>query len=139
MAITTTDITTDNPYIGTGWSFPPTFSPSGADLNMTTGIEDIENSLRILFNTEIRERVMQPYYGSGMKQKVFDSINQNFLTYTKYIILHAITYHEARIALESLDLVLDEQNEGKLIININYYIRGDYKKYNFVYPYYITP
>lgn len=138
MAITTTDITNNNPYIGTGWSFPPTFSPNGVDLEMTTGVEDIENSLRILFNTEIKERVMQPYYGSGMKQKVFDSINQNFLTYTKYIILHAITYHEARISLESLDLILDEQYEGKLIVNINYYIRGDYKKYNFVYPYYVT-
>jgi uncharacterized protein len=138
MASTSTDITTDNPYIGTGWSFPPTFSPGGEEIAMTTGKEDIENSLRILFNTEIKERVMQPYYGSGMKQKVFDAINQNFLTYTKYIILHAITYHEARIALESLDLVLDEQEEGKLIININYYIRGEYKKYNFVYPYYVV-
>lgn len=134
----TTDITSENPYIGTGWSFPPTFSAAGGDIAMTTGKEDIENSLRILFNTELRERVMQPYYGSGMKQKVFDSINQNFLTYTKYIMLHAITYHEARIKLESLDLILDEQIEGRLVVNINYYIRGDYNKYNFVYPYYVN-
>jgi hypothetical protein len=39
MASTSTDITTDNPYIGTGWSFPPTFSPGGEEIAMTTGKE----------------------------------------------------------------------------------------------------
>ncbi|WP_255815952.1 hypothetical protein [Chryseobacterium sp. MA9] len=38
-------------FLGTGWSFPPEFNETEGKLAMTTDVEDINNSLKILLST----------------------------------------------------------------------------------------
>ena len=61
---------TEKEIIGTGWAFPPQFDPDTNTTVMAAGVEDINQSLYILFTTELGERVMQPNYGTAMKSMI---------------------------------------------------------------------
>jgi uncharacterized protein len=50
----------DKDFHGIGWSFPPQFSKSQRGVVMLRGMEDIESSLKIIFDTLPGERVMRP-------------------------------------------------------------------------------
>jgi|SRR5690606_2036242 len=125
----------DKPFIGTGWGFPPTFHKSDRSVSMTSGREDIENSLHILLTTHVGERVMQPRYGCNMDKLVFEPLDTTLHAYMKDLIETAILYFEPRIILNSVKLQ-PVVMEGKIEILIDYTIAGTNTRYNFVYPFY---
>ncbi len=125
-------------FLGRGWSFPPEFDKSAKGVAMLEEEKDIESSLEILFSTKLGERVMQPTYGCNLDDMVFESMNLTMLTYMKDIIENAILYHEPRIKLEKLDIDTSNQNEGMLLIVLNYIVRATNSRFNYVYPYYLN-
>ncbi len=138
----------DTSFLGTGWGFPPTFLREGGQAGAVTGCAkgrvvmvvdetDICQSLKILFNTALGERVMQPSYGANLKGQVFEPMNATVLTFIEDLLRTAIIYHEPRIETERLS-VEPEQLEGRLLIEIDYRIRGTNSRFNFVYPFYLT-
>jgi len=124
--------------IGTGWSFPPAFTPGGENMLMTTGIQDIENSIHILLSTALQERVMQPTYGCNLDSMLFESMNEHFKTYLKHLVKSAIMYHEARIKADNINVKMDESVEGRILIIIDYTIRSTNTKLNYVYDFYLN-
>lgn len=127
-----------SPFIGTGWSWPPVFTPGGEKLEMTTGVEDIENSLQILLSTALQERVMQPAYGCNLDGMLFETVNEHFKTYLAHLVKTSITYYEARIKADNIEVKTDEGNEGRVLVVVDYTIRSTNTKYNFVFPFYIN-
>lgn len=125
------------PYVGTGWSFPPSFSAGGIGMNTVTGVTDIEESIFILLSTSLQERVMQPTYGCNLDSMLFESVNEHFKTYLAHLVKTAITYYEARIKLNSVEVQIDEVEEGRVLIVIDYTISSTNSKYNYVYPFYV--
>src|SRR4030095_2382592 len=128
----------DRPFVGRGWSFPPEFDKAAKGLVMLEEETDIESSLQILLSTRIGERIMQPTYGCNLDEMVFESMNLTMLTYMRDLIENAILYHEPRIELEKVDIDTSNQNEGMLLIILNYVVRTTNSRYNYVYPYYIN-
>ena len=63
---------TDPSFLGTGWSFPPTFTRGGAEVDLVSGADDIEQSLQILLSTRLGERLMQPDFGCDLQQVMFE-------------------------------------------------------------------
>lgn len=124
-------------FIGTGWQFPPSFTAGGQQVNMSTGIQDIEQSLHLLLSTSLRERVMQPTYGSNLNAMVFEGVTENFKTYLQHLVKTAITYHEARIKAEKVEVIAENSAEGNVLIVVDYTLRNSNTRYNFVYPFYI--
>ena len=84
-------------FLGTGWSFPPTFSPSYRGVKMTADIEDINSSIQILLSTRPGERVMQPGYGCNMEVLLFEALTTTLKTYVKDLIHKAVMHYEPRI------------------------------------------
>jgi phage baseplate assembly protein W len=125
-------------FLGRGWSFPPEFDKAAKGVLMLEEEKDIESSLEILLSTRLGERVMLPTYGCNLDDMVFESMNLTMLTYMKDIIENAILYHEPRIELEKLDIDTSNQNEGILLIVLNYMVRTTNSRYNYVYPYFIN-
>ncbi|MCK5705601.1 MAG: GPW/gp25 family protein [Cyclobacteriaceae bacterium] len=123
------------PFIGTGWDFPPTFQKADSSNAMTSGREDIENSLKILLTTKVGERIMQPRYGCNMDKLVFEPLDSTLQAYMKDLIETAILYFEPRIILNSV-ILTPVYNEGKIEIMIDYTIAGTNTRYNYVYPFY---
>lgn len=125
------------PYVGTGWGFPPSFSAGGIGMNTVTGVTDIEESLFILLSTSLQERVMQPTYGCNLDSMLFESVNEHFKTYLAHLVKTAIIYYEARIKLNNVEVQIDEVEEGRVLIVIDYTISSTNSKYNYVYPFYV--
>lgn len=124
-------------FLGTGWSFPPTFRQQGRSLDMTEDVADIQSSLRILLSTRVGERVMQPRYGCNMDRLVFEAIDTGLLAYMEDLVRTAVLYFEPRIILDALDL--DPQPlEGRVDIVVRYTVAATNTRYNFVFPYYLN-
>jgi uncharacterized protein len=125
------------PFLGTGWGFPPTFDRALRGVIMVSGIEDVCQSLRILLDTALGERVMQPKYGANLENMVFEPMNTAILTYIEDIVRTAIVYHEARIKLIAVNMSTEMQYEGRVDINIVFELRSTNTRFNFVYPFYL--
>lgn len=126
----------DQSFLGTGWGFPPEFNRDAGEVRMVRGAEDIDESLRILMATVPRERVMQPAYGCGLKQLVFESINESTLTLIRDAIQRAVLFFEPRIDLEDIEIDEGQAHEGVLLIKLNYIVRTTNSRTNLVYPFY---
>jgi phage baseplate assembly protein W len=122
-------------FIGTGWSFPPTFQRGARSVHMLDDETDIRSSLEILLGTEIGERVMQPKYGCNMFRLVFEPVDTTLQAYMKDLIRTAILYFEPRIILEDVTLV-PQLKEGRIDIHIDYIIARTNTRSNYVYPFY---
>lgn len=126
----------ENDFIGTGWSFPPAFSKEKKGVETTTGNEDIQKSLEILLRTAVGERIMEPRYGCNLDHMVFESMDTTTKTFLKDKIRTAILYFEPRIDLVRIVMNYTEELEGKILIEIEYVIRGTNSRFNMVFPYF---
>ena len=126
----------DNSFLGTGWSFPPQFNKSGAGVIMVSLEDDIRESLKILLGTSPGERTMQPSYGCGLRDLVFDNIIESAVTELKDTIDRAVLFFEPRITLNSVTIDTSEQFDGVLKINLDYTVRRTNSRSNMVYPFY---
>lgn len=126
----------EDPFIGRGWSFPPSFDKDIAGVAMSAGIRDIEESLRIIFTTVLGERIMNPLFGCALDDNVFEVMNASRVAYIENQVRTAIIYHEARIDADQVTVDFD-QNAGTLLISVGYKVRGSNSRFNFVFPYYL--
>lgn len=124
-------------FLGTGWGFPPTFSPGGAEVATVSDAEDIAESLRILLATRPGERVMRPRYGCDLDGQLFEEVDQGFVNSLTSTIEESIVYDEPRIELENVEATQDDDNPGLILISIEYTIRHTNARYNMVYPFYL--
>jgi len=122
-------------FLGKGWAFPPTFNKGKKGVEMTSDVDDIEQSLTILLSTRVGERIMQHRYGCHMEKLLFEPLDTTLQAYMQDLIKTAILYFEARILLDKVVLEPDV-NAGKINIIIYYTVAGTNSRYNFVYPYY---
>jgi phage baseplate assembly protein W len=127
-----------NSFLGTGWSFPPSFAASGGDVQVVSGVEDIEQSLAILLSTQRGERTMQDDFGCDLSEFLFGEISQGLIGRVRSFIEDAILHHEPRIALNSVDVSESGAEAGLLLISIDYTIRATNSRFNMVYPFYLN-
>lgn len=125
-------------FLGTGWSFPPTFVRAARTVEMTSGEEDIQRSLRVLLATALGERVMLPDYGSNLEDLLFEPIDTGLQTLLFDRIRTAILTYEARIEVTEISLQTDQVTEGILLIEVAYRVRATNSRFNFVFPFYRT-
>ena len=128
----------DVSFLGTGWSFPPTFTEGGKDVATVSDAEDIHQSLQILFATSLGERVMQDDYGCDLCRFLFEEIDRSLITSLTGLVSDAILFNEPRIALNNLEISDGQAEAGLLLIHIEYTIRTTNSRYNMVYPFYLS-
>ncbi|MEN7530455.1 MULTISPECIES: GPW/gp25 family protein [unclassified Cupriavidus] len=125
-----------SPFLGRGWQFPLQFDPRTRQVGMVAGVDDIEESLRILLRTHPGERVMQPTYGCAVRRAVFETLNESTLTELKEMIRKAILFFEPRILLDRIDTTLLTL-EGRVDFRLHYIVRTTNTRHNLVYPLYL--
>jgi phage baseplate assembly protein W len=127
---------TNESFLGRGWGFPPEFSKNTASVLLTEGEEDIEKSLEILLSTRQGERIMVPDYGCNLDELLFKPLNLTLKTYVTDMIKTAILYHESRIDVEKIKIEPSTDNDGLLLIYIDYRVRITNSRKNLVFPFY---
>jgi len=124
------------PFLGRGWTFPPTFDKALARVDMLEEEADVASSLEILLGTMRGERIMLPLYGCGMEELVFESLDTRIKTLMIDKIESAILYHEPRVLVERVQLDDSNELEGVVLISVTYKVKTTNSRFNFVYPFY---
>jgi phage baseplate assembly protein W len=124
-------------FLGTGWSFPPTFRRETATVDMLANEADVKSSIQIIISTINGERVMLPNFGCNLQAHVFDVMNTPTIAMIQKVVNDALVYNEPRIIVESVTAIPDEVN-GTLNIDVQYTIITTNTRYNYVYPFYIN-
>lgn len=128
-----------NTFLGTGWSFPPTFDNTSGSVDLVKDIDDINQSLNILLSTSLGERVLQPTYGCNLQDYLFEPLSSSVIGYIQDLVENALLVYEPRIkaekvlvtAADSFDII-----EGRFTIEVEYTIPGTNSRFNYVYDYY---
>jgi uncharacterized protein len=126
----------NTPFLGRGWSFPPTFSKTLNAVEMLEQEADISSSLEILLTTAPGERVMLPDFGCNLEELVFENLDTTLKTLMAHKIEAAVLYHESRIDVEKVKLDTSRENEGVILIEVIYRVRSTNSRFNFVFPFY---
>ncbi len=130
---------TNNSFLGTGWSFPPSFNRDAGTVDLVSNVDDINQSLNILLSTSLGERVMQPEYGCNLEDYLFESLSSTMIGYIKDRVMNSILYYEPRIIAEKIEVTSDDSVdlfEGRFTIIVEYSIPGTNSRFNYVYDYY---
>lgn len=127
----------EDPLLGTGWSFPPTFSRATLAVGMVSGNQDIRQSLEILPHTALGERIMLPSYGSRLGTFVFTDLTRTVATEIEDDIRTAVLYWEPRIELLDVTVRPDRERDSVLLIALSYLIRQTNTRSNLVFPFYL--
>lgn len=125
-------------FLGTGWSFPPSFSKGGAQVAMVSGHEDIAQSLQILLGTRQLERIMHEDFGCDLQNCLFAEMDQSLVNHLNSLIGNAVLFHEPRIVLNQLDISPSNEHDGLLLITLDYTVRSTNSRFNMVYPFYLN-
>jgi hypothetical protein len=124
-------------YYGRGMSFPVAIGPSGA-LAESSGVEKVEESIRIILGTQYGERIMRPTFGCNLKSLVFAPNNSATANLARFYVQQGLAQWEPRIdVLEVLVKNADFGGVGGLLINIHYRLRATQDVQSLIYPFYL--
>ena len=124
----------DASFLGIGWGFPPTFSRVDGGVGMVASLEDIRESLWVLFSTALGERIMQPGYGCDLWSMAFSRLTASVQEQIRDILSRAILHWEPRIDVLSIEME-QEPLEGRLLITLDFRVRQTNTRSNMVYPF----
>jgi phage baseplate assembly protein W len=124
-------------FLGTGWSFPPEFGRGGGEVAMVSDVEDIQQSLALLFATAQGERPMLESFGCSLESVLFGEMAEPLVNQIQSLIHDAVLRHEPRIRLLSVD-VTPEAAAGLLRIQLAYAVQATNSRYNMVFPLYLN-
>jgi phage baseplate assembly protein W len=130
-----------NSFLGTGWSFPPSFDNETGEVELVSNETDIQQSLDILLSTSLGERVMQPEYGCNLNDYMFESLSSTLIGIIKQKVENSILFYEPRIIAERVDVTAADSFdllEGRFTITVAYIIPETNSRYNYVFDYYIN-
>ena len=128
----------DQQFLGRGWGFPVTFGNQGRMVTVVDADVDIQQSLEILLSTHVGERVLNPTFGWKRDSLMFEPLSTSFAAYLTREIETAILFFEPRIELNSVTFDPEPNQEGLVLIKIDYTIRTTNTRTNLVYPFYVT-
>lgn len=104
--------------IGTGWNFPPTFNKAlNTEQNQVSwvatvdGVEEIKQSIRLILNTSLGERIYYPDFGCNLNDYMFEELDNSLGYNLLDVCLQSIKKYEKRISVYHSRFEL-EPNQG---------------------------
>jgi len=127
-----------NELLGTGWTFPPRFNVPASGPATVKGEALIEQSLYVLLNTRVGERIHDAAYGCALSDYLFQIPDAEMLSDMREDIAKSIEAHEHRITLQEINFDTESIYDGYLNIHLEYQINDTNSPGNLVFPFYIT-
>ena len=100
-----------------GIAFPPRIGPDGR-VAWSSGAQNVRESIRIILQTSLQERIMRPSFGGGLEQFLYESNTLATRTQIEERTQRALARWEPRAAVEdvSAETVPDEPSAVELTI-----------------------
>jgi phage baseplate assembly protein W len=125
-------------FIGAGWAFPVRTDPTGS-VALVNGEREIVESIRLILATAPGERPMRPEFGCAIHDLVFAPADAATAGRIAYEVRLSLERWEPRIELSDVVVRFDEIDDGKLLIDVRYALRGSNDPRNLVFPFYVIP
>jgi phage baseplate assembly protein W len=136
MASSTNGRATD--FIGSGWSFPVAPDVRGR-VSPSHRERDIEEAILMILLTPKGQRVMRPEFGCEIHELVFAPNDATTAGLAAYYVQEALRMWEPRINVVRVDANPDLENDGRLLVEIDYQIKSTYDQRSLVFPFYRIP
>jgi len=122
-------------YLGRGWSYPVLPDDVGA-LAYAGGPDKVQQSIRIILETEPGERIMRPSFGCGLRRYLMRPNSSATRALIRHDVELSLGAFEPRIRVT--DLAVDPGDDPSLVlIRIAYVHVRDNRPGNLVYPFYL--
>jgi hypothetical protein len=124
-------------YLGTGWAFPLRTTLQG-DLQLSSRIRNVEESIQVILGTKWGERVYRPNFGSRLSELTFAPMNAQTLLLIQLYVREALETWEPRIVVDDVSTEPDPLR-GRVNIAIAYHPKDTHDVRSLVYPFYLLP
>ncbi len=121
---------------GTGLAFPLLPDAYG-QLGYVSGEDNIEQSLKVLLLTALRERLMRPAFGTSIREQLFAPGSERTLRLLEQGIRAAIRDYEPRIEIDNVAATPDQRDATYVLVEIAYRIRATHVRGDLVFPFYL--
>lgn len=124
--------------VGTGISFPLTFTQSGKvnSIKEANAGERINQSIHLILGTRVGERVFNPEFGSRLPELVFEPNDAVLHRLLHLYTVEAINRWEKRIQITQVNITDNYNDDANTLgIVIEYRIRNSHIQGSYVYPF----
>lgn len=126
-------------FLGTGWRFPVMpvrTAEQPGQLELTEGLERIDQAISLILETEPGERVMRPDFGCGLRRYLMKPNTVATRTLLKEDVDSALTRWEPRIKVTQV-AVEPGDDPAVVLISVSYVLTRTGQSRNFVYPFFL--
>ncbi|NHN24927.1 GPW/gp25 family protein [Flavobacterium jejuense] len=127
----------ENHFLGSGWSFPVTFSAGNHQLSLSGYEQNVNESIRIILLTNTGERYLNSRFGSGLQQFFFRKMDETLKGEIADVIRFSLLHNEPRISLQEITVVYADILSGLIEIRIAYVFNQTNTRHNYVFPFFI--
>ncbi len=124
-------------HLGQGIAFPLRVTVQGS-LQLSATTRNIEESIQIILQTQLGERVYRPDFGSRLSELTFAPMNTQTLLMLRLHVQEALTKWEPRIVVDDVRTDPDPVR-GRVDLTISYHPRDSHETRSLVYPFYLLP
>jgi phage baseplate assembly protein W len=122
-------------FLGSGWSFPITFSGANHELDVVVAAQNVNDSIDIILGTSPNERVTALKFGAGINQFMFQEMNVELKQRMKTTVEDSLLLYEPRITLNKVEVEFLDTDSGQVQIFIEYVLNSSNTRHNYVYPF----
>ncbi|MCA9539941.1 MAG: GPW/gp25 family protein [Myxococcales bacterium] len=126
----------DRPFLGRGWGFPTRLDADGRVVPVA-GEAAVEQSIKLILQTALGERIMRPDFGCGLHAHLFAPGNVETVARMIGDIRSAITRWEPRVDLADIAVRGDDTDPSLRIVEVTAVVRSTNSRVNVVYPFYL--
>ena len=125
-------------FLGRGWKFPLQIDKKTGHIATVSYEEDIKESIGIILNTYLGERVMRADFGTNVADYLFDPLNNMTISNISGGLAKLLQMQEPRVQDVTVEASeSDDPFTGRVVFNIGYTVRSTNNRYNHVYPFYM--
>ena len=123
-------------FLGVGWRFPILPDESGG-LGYVAHEDNVEQSLLILLQTALGERVMRYDFGCRLPDLIFAPGSLRYLRLIEETVRDAVRDWEPRVILDDVRAEVDLEEETRVLVDATYRVRRTNTRLNLVFPFYV--
>lgn len=127
-----------NSFLGSGWSFPVTFTAGNYELHTSSYEKNINESINIILLTKKGERSMEPQFGSGLQSLFFKIMDETLKGEIIDAIKTSLIDNEPRISVQDIEVDFPEPASGLVSVSISYVYNQTNTRHNYVFPFHIN-
>lgn len=124
-------------FLGSGWSFPVTFSAGNLEVKLTYHEDNVKESIDIILQTREGERCLEPQFGLGLQQYFFRKMDETLKGEIIDAVKVSLLHNEPRITVKDVLVDFTDPQNGLIEISITYLYNQTNTRHNYVFPFHL--